>query len=87
MGVGSPNVPSHQQSLASGATSCVSRNRDRSPEGTAVWWTGSLGLLFWSCDIRGILRKQCLNIIHDKFTQSRMSIKIHSAQYNNQSDS
>jgi len=38
-----PNVRDHQQPLASGATSCVSKNRDRSPEGTAVWWIAWFG--------------------------------------------
>jgi len=38
-------VRDHQQPLASGATSCVSRNRDRSPEGTAVWWIALFGFL------------------------------------------
>jgi hypothetical protein len=38
-----PNVRDHQQPLASGATSCDSRNRDRSPEGTAVWWIALFG--------------------------------------------
>ncbi len=40
------NVRDHQQPLASGATSCVSRNRDRSPEGTAVWWIAWFAFYF-----------------------------------------
>jgi len=47
-----PIVLSHQLPLASGATSCVSKNRDRSPEGTAVWCIAPMSLMFslvWEC--------------------------------------
>ena len=53
------NVRDHQQPLDSGATSCDSRNRDRSPEGTAVWWIAWFGFIFWIL-CRGCFREEAL---------------------------